>query len=157
MASPAPIAAGMLLATLLSASLVTSLVTSGGCTLQRPMARRDDCSAFRQDCAPRRPTSVTAGDGETSRRVRIDSEPTPAAIYLNGAFIGYSPMHHRIGFGSTDRAISLVAVPLYPGQAQQQRLIRIPPLPARVSFFMNNPPPEDADSSASTSPVSAQP
>ncbi|WP_295883758.1 hypothetical protein [uncultured Thiohalocapsa sp.] len=103
------------------------------------------CSAFDPGCTgARRTARVEATAGESRRRVHIDSRPTAAAIYLNGRFIGYSPLRHPIGFSSDDRAISLVAVPLYPGQAQQERLIQIPPLPARVSFFMNNPAPESA-------------
>jgi hypothetical protein len=96
------------------------------------------CSPFQQDCLQPRRIEATLADGQTNQWVRIDTEPTTAAIYLNGDFIGYSPLQHRIGFNSTDRAISQVAVPLHPGQAQQAQLIRVPPLPAQVSFFMTN-------------------
>lgn len=97
-----------------------------------------DCSAFEPDCVPPDKRPRTVADGETRRWVDIDSAPTPAAIYLNGRFIGYSPLRYPLGFNSEDRAVSVVAVPLYPGQAQQEQLIRVPPLPTRVSFFMNN-------------------
>lgn len=78
-------------------------------------------------------------DGATEQWVAIGSFPTPAAIYLNERFIGYSPMRYPMRFTSRDSHISLVAVPLYAGQAQQEELIIIPPLPKRISFFMNNP------------------
>jgi hypothetical protein len=117
-----------------------------GCSPQLRPGLATSCTAFQPDCAAREPVVLTAAEGETRKWVQIDSEPTAAAIYLNGRFIGYSPLRYRIGFSSGDRAIDLVAVPLYPGQAQQQQVIAIPPLPARVSFFMNNPAADAADS-----------
>ncbi|WP_156427884.1 hypothetical protein [Thiohalocapsa sp. ML1] len=119
---------------LLSAALLA------GCQLTGPArpTLSTDCSAFAPDCMPRSRRPLTVADGETRQWVDIDSAPTAAAIYVNGRFIGYSPMRYPMAFNSQDRALSIVAVPLYPGQAQQERLIRVPPLPTRVSFFMNN-------------------
>jgi hypothetical protein len=115
------------------------LVVSVGCSQQPRTGLSAGCSAFQPDCEPTGPDVLTVADGETREWVEIVSEPTAAAIYLNERFIGYSPMRYPIGFSSGDRAISLIAVPVFPGQAQQEQLIAIPPLPARVSFFMNNP------------------
>jgi hypothetical protein len=116
--------------------LLGALLLSVGCARPaRPLAAVGCCGLL-PDCGMRREPAVTAA--ETRRWGHIDSAPTPAAICLNGVFIGCSPMRHPIGFNSTDQAISLVAVPLYPGRAQQEQLITVPPLPARVSFFMND-------------------
>jgi hypothetical protein len=135
-----------------------SVLTTGCARATRPQLSLG-CSGFDPDCEARPATAVTAADGETRRRVQIDTEPTSAAIYFNGRFIGYSPLKYDIGFSSTDRAISLIAVPLYPGQAQQEQLIAIPPLPTRVSFFMNNPAADAADSDEPQDrpPASVQP
>ena len=96
------------------------------------------CSSFDDDCPVKRGRCHTDDLGATRRWVRIDSTPTPAAIYLDGSFIGYTPMRHAMSFTSKTRRLRLVAVPLYAGQAEQQRLIVVPPLPDRVAFFMNN-------------------
>lgn len=107
------------------------------------------CSAFSPDCSGFAAKCRDAGP--TRAWVEIDSSPTPAAIYLDGQFIGYSPLRYALAFSSTTRLVSLAAVPLHPGQAQQERLIQVPPLPTRVSFFMNNPP-ADADPGAEPAP-----
>jgi hypothetical protein len=118
---------------------LAAALTASGCTLPpEPLAHRG-CSAFQKDCEPARPRPPTVAEGATRHRGRIDSDRTPAAIYLNGRFIGYSPLQHPVGFSSDEHVISLVAVPLFPGQSQQERLIRVPPVPSRVSFFMSRP------------------
>jgi hypothetical protein len=104
-------------------------------------------------CAGRVVACPAAETGPTRAPVRIDTAPTPAAIYLDGRFIGYSPMTYPVTYTSATSHISVVAVPLYPGQAQQQRLIRVPPLPKRVSFFMNNPPSRESDDIAVGMPI----
>ena len=106
------------------------------------------CTAITPGCTPLAPNGcagrlVACPSPETGRTrspVRILSAPTPAAIYLDGRFIGYSPLTYPVSFTSETGRIHLVAVPLYPGQAQQEEVILVPPLPKRVSFFMNNPP-----------------
>lgn len=135
------------------------LLLAAACTPQLRPDLATGCSAFAPDCEPRGPTVRAASDGKTREWVEIDSEPTAAAIYLNQRFIGYSPLRYPIGFSSGDRAIDLVAVPLYPGQAQQQQIIAIPPLPARVSFFMNNPAADagDAEAPQVNPPLTARP
>jgi hypothetical protein len=101
--------------------------------------RNAQCSPFDQDCNLERVGCRSTDDGATEQWVEIGSWPTPAAIYLNERFIGYSPMRYPMRFTSQDSRISLVAVPLYAGQAQQEEMIAVPPLPKRISFFMNNP------------------
>jgi hypothetical protein len=135
------------------------LLLAAACAPQLRPDLTTGCYAFEPDCEPRGPTVRVASDGKTREWVQIDSEPTAAAIYLNQRFIGYSPLRYPISFSSGDRAIDLVAVPLYPGQAQQQQIIAIPPLPARISFFMNNPAADAADAEAPRggSPLTARP
>lgn len=141
-----------------SAAGLLCLLLSVGCAQQLRPDLSAGCSAFQPDCEPQEPYVSTAADGETREWVEIVSEPTAAAIYLNERFIGYSPMRYPIGFSSGDRAISLIAVPVYPGQAQQEQLIAIPPLPARVSFFMNNPSADTgSDLLHDASPLTAHP
>lgn len=118
----------------------------GGCaggekkTPPLPCTKRPSpCSSWDVDCDLPRPKCVQADLGPTQGWVDIQSSPTPAAIYQDGKFIGYTPMRHVMAFTSKTSRISLVAVPLYAGQAQQERLIKVPPLPERVSFLMNNP------------------
>lgn len=109
------------------------------------------CSPFDQDCHLERVGCRSTDDGATEQWVDIGSWPTPAAIYLNERFIGYSPMRYRVRFTSQDSSVSLVAVPLYAGQAQQEALITVPPLPKRVAFFMNNPAIDPGASDGATS------
>lgn len=98
------------------------------------------CPVWDTSCEAPSPQCTRADLGPTQAWVKIDSKPTPAAIYQDGTFIGFTPLRHAMGFTSEVARISLVAVPLYAGQAQQERVIRVPPLPKRVSFMMNNPP-----------------
>lgn len=78
--------------------------------------------------------------GATSTLVEIDSSPTPARIYVDGTYVGRTPFERYLWFSSTTSAVTVVAEPLYPGQARQERLLNVPPLPTRLTFFMNNPP-----------------
>ena len=95
-------------------------------------------------CAGRTASCPQIETGPTRAPVRIVTSPTPAAIYLDGRFIGYSPLTYPVSFTSATDRISVVAVPLYPGQAQQEQVVVVPPLPERISFFMNNRPDTDS-------------
>jgi hypothetical protein len=107
------------------------------------------CGGLDGDCPQARERCRTDPQGATLGLVAIDSSPTSAAIYLDGAFIGYTPLRHPMSYTSQTSRIRLVAVPLTPGQAEQERIVLVPPLPTRVSFFMNNPPGDAAGSEAS--------
>ena len=140
-------------------ALLPSLL--GGCsnsTRPRQCGERDtQCSAFAEDCNTRAPRCIRADEGSSSAWVKITSAPTSAAIYLDERFIGYSPLRYRISFTSEVGSLSMVAVPLYAGQAQQERLIMVPALPTRISFFMNNPGSRSAMSKPRSAPVNQKP
>jgi hypothetical protein len=82
--------------------------------------------------------------GASNALVEINSDPTPAEIFVNGTYVGRTPLKRHLWFSSTTRAITVVAEPLYPGQARQVQSLNVPPLPRRMTFFMNNPPDTDA-------------
>lgn len=77
--------------------------------------------------------------GSSNTLVEIDSSPTPAAIYVNGDYIGKTPLKRYLWFSSTVRTVNVVAKPLYPGQGRQEQHLLVPHLPRRLTFFMNNP------------------
>jgi hypothetical protein len=112
------------------------------------------CSQPNRDCRAGRgapcdsafgpcPTQVdpcrSVPSGATNALVEIGSAPTPADIYVDGDYVGRTPLKRYLWFSSTTRAITVVAEPLYPGQARQEQRLSIPPLPNRLTFFMNNP------------------
>jgi hypothetical protein len=100
------------------------------------------CRPFDSDCVATDRRCVSSDLGAPAAWVDIVSVPTSAAIYLDERFIGYSPIRYPIVWSSAASTARLVAVPLYAGQAQQQLLLRLPPVPRRVSFYMTNPPME---------------
>jgi hypothetical protein len=83
--------------------------------------------------------------GASNTLVEIDSSPTPAAIYVNGDYVGQTPLRRYLWFSSTVRTVTVVAKPLYPGQGRQEQRLRVPHLPRRLTFFMNNPIKTDSD------------
>jgi hypothetical protein len=108
---------------------------------------RLDCSAGpRPECDPTFGPCAADIDpcryippGATNTLVEIDSDPTPAEIFVDGTYVGRTPLKRYLWFSSTTRAVTVVAEPLYPGQARQEQRLRVPPLPKRLTFFMNNP------------------
>jgi hypothetical protein len=98
------------------------------------------CTPFEEHCRGGWLRCGTDASGATQEIVRIDSRPTTAAIYVDGRFVGYSPVRHRIRFSSETSSVQIAAVPIYEGQAQQTRELLVPPLPRRVLFLMNNAP-----------------
>jgi hypothetical protein len=77
--------------------------------------------------------------GASQGVVVIDSSPTPAAIRVDGEHVGQTPLRHLLSYTSQTRYLTVVAEPLYPSQMRQERRLRVPPLPSRIHFFMNNP------------------
>ena len=87
--------------------------------------------------------------GATNALVEIDSSPTPAEIFVDGTYVGRTPLKRYLWFSSTTHAITVVAEPLHPGQARQEQSLNVPPLPRRLTFFMNNPAKADPDGAPS--------
>jgi hypothetical protein len=104
------------------------------------------CNALLGPCEPPFPACTQVPAGATQALVDITSSPTTAEIYLDGKPIGRTPVTHPLWYTSRTRFITLTAEPLYPGQARQEHRLQVPPLPAHIRFFMNNPPKSDAES-----------
>ncbi len=101
---------------------------------------RDDCEEnILGDCRPLPAECLGVEPGASFKMVDIDAAPTPAAIYLNGEFIGRTPLRYPLSFSSQSRYMVVVAEPLYPNQSRQKRRMLMPPLPDRIQFYMNNP------------------
>lgn len=85
--------------------------------------------------------SPSAGpEGVSIAALDIDSSPSTACVYIDGKYVGNTPLVHGIAYDSNTRYIEVVAEPLsyHPLQQRQTKHIRVPPLPARLHFFMNN-------------------
>ena len=121
------------------------------------------CAQPSRDCRTARDTSCDSAfgpcvadinpcrdvpSGATSTLVEIGSQPTPADIFVDGTYAGRTPLKRYLWFSSTTHAVAVVAEPLYPGQARQEQRLRVPPLPKRLTFFMNNPPTSDTNEGA---------
>lgn len=97
-----------------------------------------DCIAIFGDCQPSPPECLNVRSGASFAWVDIDSSPTPAAIYVNGEYVGETPLQYPLAFTSRTRYVVVVAEPLYPTQTRQEQRLPVPPLPNRIQFFMNN-------------------
>jgi hypothetical protein len=85
--------------------------------------------------------SPFAGPGGISiAPVSIDSSPTTAWIYIDGKYVGNTPLVYGLAYDSNTNYIEVVAEPLpeHPGQQRQTRHVRVPPLPTTMHFFLNN-------------------
>ena len=79
--------------------------------------------------------------------VEIDSSPSSAWIYVNGKYIGNTPLVYGLAYDSHTNYIEVIAEPLpdHPVQQRQVKHVRVPPLPTRIHFFLNNPEEPDHD------------
>ena len=141
----APIIASALLSGCVAAAPVTSVTCTG------PPA----CAPFESECIDAGRLCFSTDSVVSRALVRIDSYPTPAAIYLDRQFIGYSPLRYSMAEDGNSPSRRLTAVPLFAGQTPQERVLQGLPLPTRVSFFMNNPA-ADASSARPTAAQTAQ-
>jgi hypothetical protein len=129
------------------AAAVAATPLLGGCaqpSLDCPAAGGPTCDSAFGPCAADVDPCRHVPPGATNTLVEIDSQPTPADISVDGTYVGRTPLKRYLWFSSTTRAVTVVAEPLYPGQARQEQRLRVPPLPKRLTFFMNNPPESDA-------------
>jgi hypothetical protein len=78
--------------------------------------------------------------GITIAPVEIDSSPTTAWVYIDGKYVGNTPLVYGLAYDSNTRYIEVIAEPLpdHPVQIRQTKHIRVPPIPNRLHFFMNN-------------------
>ena len=79
-------------------------------------------------------------NGITIAPVEIDSSPTTAWIYVDGEYVGNTPLVYGLAYASDTRHIEVSALPLpdHAAQTRQAKIIPVPPLPTRLHFFMNN-------------------
>ena len=72
--------------------------------------------------------------------VEIDSSPSSAWIYVNGKYIGNTPLVYGLAYDSNTNYIEVIAEPLpnHPVQQRQTKHVRVPPLPTHIHFFLNN-------------------
>ena len=85
--------------------------------------------------------SPFAGPGGISiAPVEIDSSPTTAWVYIDGKYVGNTPLVYGLAYDSETKYIEVVAEPLpdHPMQLRQTKHIQVPPLPTRIHFFLNN-------------------
>jgi len=77
-------------------------------------------------------------DGSTSRQVRIDASPTPAWIFIDGSYVGQTPVKPEISFTHATQFVEVVAVPMHDSQTRQVLRIVPPSLPRNLQFFLDN-------------------
>ena len=80
-------------------------------------------------------------EGATLGQVQIDAAPTPAWIFIDGAYVGQTPVASAIPFTHATRFVEVVAVPMYATQTRQVLRITPPALPRSLTFFLDNPDP----------------
>lgn len=101
----------------------------------------NQCNALLTNCEKPSGICSQVPPGVTHALVEILSSPTTAEIFVDGKPIGRTPVTYPLWYSSKTRFIRVSAEPLYPDQARQEHQLRVPPLPTRIEFFMNNPPP----------------
>jgi hypothetical protein len=82
------------------------------------------------------PLQGPAGAGAV--QVRIDAAPTPAWIFVDGTYIGRTPLTPEIPFTHATRFIEIVAVPMHDSQTRQALRLVPPSLPRSLQFFLDN-------------------
>jgi len=82
----------------------------------------------------------TGPGGISIAPVEIDSSPGTAWIYIDGKYVGNTPLVYGLAYDSNTNYIEVIAEPLpnHPVQQRQTKHIRVPPLPTRIHFFLNN-------------------
>jgi hypothetical protein len=86
------------------------------------------------------PLQGPAGAGAV--QVRIDSAPTPAWIFVDGTYVGRTPLTPEIPFTHATRFIEIVAVPMHDSQTRQALRLVPPSLPHSLQFFLDNQDPD---------------
>ena len=85
---------------------------------------------------------LEAPDGATVRQVRIEASPAPAWIFVDGTYVGRTPVEPEIPFTHATRFIEVVAVPLHESQTRQVLRLVPPFLPRDLQFFLDNQDPQ---------------
>jgi hypothetical protein len=88
------------------------------------------------------PAAVQPSPGTSGGTVSIDASPDAAWIFVDGRFVGHTPVAPIIPFTHATRYVEVVAVPMHESQARQVLRIVPPSLPRRLQFFMDNQEPQ---------------
>jgi hypothetical protein len=88
-------------------------------------------------CATR-PASPPTEAGASTARIKIDSRPTPAWIFIDGRFVGRTPVEPLVAFTHATLFVDVVAVPMHASQTRQALKLVPPVLPHQVTFFLDN-------------------
>lgn len=88
------------------------------------------------------PAAVQPSPGSSVGTVSIDASPDAAWIFVDGRFVGRTPVAPAIPFTHATRYVEVVAVPMHASQARQALRIVPPSLPRRLQFFMDNQEPQ---------------
>jgi hypothetical protein len=132
-------------------ALSLAAATLGGCAGRQTLdcsGGGNTCAGPFEDCEPLPDACRDLPPGVSYGLVEIATSPTPASLYVDGQLVGRAPLRYPLYFTNETRYVSVVAEPLYPNQTRQERRIRVPPLPDRIQFFMNNPAADDASDEA---------
>ncbi|MEF3694959.1 MAG: OmpA family protein [Candidatus Cloacimonadota bacterium] len=81
--------------------------------------------------------------GMFEQRIKIQTLPTKARIFINEVEIGESPLTYRVRHEDS-RMLNIKAVPVYPNQYTQNIFLMVPPIPKTMTIYMNHYP-EDYD------------
>lgn len=76
--------------------------------------------------------------GTSTAAIAIDAAPTPAWIFVDGEFVGRTPVEPLIPFTHATRFVEVVAVPMHAVQTRQVLRLVPPSLPRNVRFFLDN-------------------
>ena len=87
---------------------------------------------------PEAPESYAGADGSTAAVVEIGASPSPAWIFVDGVYVGVTPLQYEMSFNSETAYLLVVAVPMNSSQTRQVKRIPVPPLPKRLHYFLNN-------------------
>jgi outer membrane protein OmpA-like peptidoglycan-associated protein len=74
--------------------------------------------------------------GMDKGRILIKSEPTKARIYIEDEYLGTTPVKTDLGYMRTHK-INIKAEPIYPNQYPQNIMLEIPPVPKKMTVYMN--------------------
>lgn len=74
--------------------------------------------------------------GMDKGRILIKSEPTKARIYIEDEYLGTTPIKTDLGFMRTHK-VNIKAEPIYPNQYPQNIMVEIPPVPKKMTVYMN--------------------
>src|SRR6056297_2907032 len=74
--------------------------------------------------------------GIHKRNIIIKSLPTKAKIFLNNRYLGITPVKTELWY-SHRSSINIKAEPLYPNQIPQNIFLRVPPIPDKMTIYMD--------------------